>query len=321
MDEIALHIEFLLHTHDCVIVPGLGGFVVNVSNVERNGLWGIDAPKCELIFNNKLTYNDGLLAESLMRTNNISFETANIKIENACKDLKDKLSKGVQVTWSNLGVFKGLAEVSEKIKPVFIPDKYYIRPVFYGLTKARLKPTVLLTSKNTNDKNTIPLKPFIQYISSGIAMALIFFFVVVSYNNYGSKSQQAEMVSNSLIFKKNSSKSSKAIESIGMSKSNGSLMDKKNHSSRSTNTYITETDTDTGSNYYIIVGVYEVKDVAEKTLSSLKEKGFMNASMLKRAGRLDVYSASFNDESEASDFLKKFRAENPKYHDAWLLKR
>ena len=104
-----------------------------------------------------------------------------------------------------------------------------------------------------------------------------------------------------------------------MSKSNGSLMDKENHSSSSTNTYITETDT--GSNYFIIVGVYEVKDVAEKTLSSLKEKGFMNASMLKRAGRLDVYSASFNDESEASDFLKKFRAENPKYHDAWLLKR
>ena len=54
MDEIALHIDFLLHTHDCIIVPGLGGFVVNMTEVERSGLWGLNAPTCELIFNSKL---------------------------------------------------------------------------------------------------------------------------------------------------------------------------------------------------------------------------------------------------------------------------
>ena len=321
MDEIALHIEFLLHTHDCVIVPGLGGFVVNISNVERNGLWGIDAPKCELIFNSKLTYNDGLLAESLMKTNNISFEIANDKIDKACKELKDKLSKGVQVVWRNLGVFKGFTADNEKNRLVFLPDKYYIRPSFYGLTNARLKPTVLLTSKSTNDKNTIPLKPFIKYISSGIAMALLFFFIAVSYNNYESKSQQAEMVSNSLIFNKNNSKviGREVIKSIDGAKTNISVKAKENHSSISNNTSLTQSNTST--NFYIVVGVYEVKDVAEKTLSSLKQEGFLNASILKRSGRLDVYSESFNDEIEAYNFLEKFRAENPKYHDAWLLKR
>ncbi len=89
MDEIALHIDFLLHTHDCIIVPGLGGFVVNVTDIERNGLWGIDSPSCELIFNNKLTYNDGLLAESLMKTNKISFDVAIKKIDVACEELKN----------------------------------------------------------------------------------------------------------------------------------------------------------------------------------------------------------------------------------------
>ena len=37
MNEIALHIDFLLHTHDCIIVPGLGGFVLNETGVEKNG--------------------------------------------------------------------------------------------------------------------------------------------------------------------------------------------------------------------------------------------------------------------------------------------
>ncbi len=91
MNEIALHIDYLLHTHDCIIVPGLGGFVVNTTDVEKNGLWGLDAPTFELLFNNKLTYNDGLLAESLMKINNVSYDVAIKKIESACKELKSKL--------------------------------------------------------------------------------------------------------------------------------------------------------------------------------------------------------------------------------------
>ncbi len=318
MNEIALHIEFLLHTHDCVIVPNLGGFVVNTSGVERNGIWGLDAPRCELVFNNMLTYNDGLLAESLMKTNDITFESAVDLIDSACRELKAKISKGEQVVWSNLGLFK---ELNEKNKAVFIPNKDFIRPQFYGLTNARIKPKGLLSSKNKTDDNTIPLKPFIKYISSGIAMSLLFFFIVVSYNNYGTKSQHAEMVSNPLILNKNNSSTTinKASKSIDESRPSAIVEDTHNHSTYPTNS-ISLTKEDTETSYYIIIGVYEVKEVAEKTLSALINQGFTNASILKRAGRLDVYSDSFNDKSEALKFLKKFRNENPNYYDAWLLK-
>lgn len=314
MDEISLHIEFLLHKHDCVIVPNLGGFVVNISNIERNGLWGLDAPSCELIFNSKLTYNDGLLAESLMKTKKISFETAIKEIDLACNELKQRLIKGEQVEWTHLGTFKG---INENNKPFFSANKSYIRPQYYGLTNARLKPTALISTKDADDKNAIPIKPFIQYISSGIAVALLFFFIVVSYNGYESKNQHAEMVSNSLIFSKSESKNriKSAAQSIDEQKDNtNNLKINSPAPSLQSNTPTSQ------SNYYVVVGVYEVRDVAEKTLSTLKKQGFANASMLKRAGRLDVYSASFTDRKEAQSFLKKFHVENPTYHDAWLLK-
>lgn len=324
MDEIALHIEFLLHSHDCVIVPGLGGFVVNVSDVERNGLWGVDAPKCELLFNSKLTYNDGLLTESLMKTNKISFETASGIINAACEELKKKLAKEKQVVWSSLGTFKEANEVDEKNRPVFIPNKYFIRPSFYGLTNARLKPVALLSSKNSDESNLIPLKPFIQYVSSAIAMALVLFIVVVSYSNHESKSQRAEIVSKSIIFNKKETNvaGSKAVKSVYAS--NANVINTKNDNSSipppsQTNTSLSQSTSD--SNYYIIVGVYGVRDVAEKTLSTLQAHGFVNASMLERTGRLDVYAASFTNKDEAQSFLSKFQSENPKYHDAWLLKR
>ena len=320
MNEIALHIEFLLHTNDCVIVPGLGGFVVNISEFERNGLWGVDAPRCELIFNSKLTYNDGLLAESLMKIKTISFENAIKIIDSACNELKEKLKKGEQVVWTNLGTFKGINLESENNRVVFSPNKLFIRPKYYGLTNVRLNPVTLFTTKNGKKDNLIPLKPFIQYISSAIAVALLFFFIVVSYNNFEPKHQQAEMVSKSLIFNKNNFVTSAKKEAVKVDANK--IISKTGESniidSSTINTVSAENKSLT--NYYIIVGVYEVKDVAEKTLQTLKQQGFDNASFIHRYGRLDVYSDSFTDIKEAQTFLKKFKSENPTYHDAWLLK-
>lgn len=320
MDEIALHIDFLLHTNDCIIVPGLGGFVVNTSEIERNGLWGIDSPTCELIFNNKLTYNDGLLAESLMRTNHISYESAIKRIEKACKALKETLQKQEEVAWSNLGTF----QLNNENEPFFLPNKSYVRPSFFGLTNSRLKPPSLLTTKDSDNENALPLKIFVRYATRGIAVALLFFFMVVSYTNFGPKNQQADMVSPSLIFKSEKPKTGSAthqkVSNESTSNANSITQDNVAVPSATANENSTLNLPAATKSYYIIVGVYEVSDVAHTILSNLKKQGFTEASILKRSGRLDVYTASFSDESEAQLFLKEVHQKYPAYKDAWLLK-
>lgn len=318
MDEIALHIDFLLHTNDCIIVPGLGGFVVNTTHIERNGLWGIDSPTCELIFNNKLTYNDGLLAESLMRTNDISFERANKKIETACESLKEILQKQEEVVWSNLGAFR----LNDENEPFFLPNKSYVRPCFFGLTNSRLKPASLLTTKDNDNENAIPIRILTRYATRGIAVALLFFFMVVSYNNFGPKNQQADMVSRSLIFSNEKANTqsfaTNKISNASKSYANSAVKENNNMSSATTNKNTLNLPVSKKS-YYIIVGVYEVSEVANQILANLKKQGFSEASILKRPGRLDVYSASFTYESEAQSFLKEVHKKYPAYKDAWLL--
>ena len=206
MNEIALHIDFLLHSHDCVIVPGLGGFVVNATEIERNGLWGLDAPTFELLFNNKLTYNDGLLAESLMRINDVCYEVAIKQIEAACEELKSRLMKGEEIVWDNLGTFK----TDNVNNYIFIPNKDYVRPQFFGLSNARFKPAALSLSTTSNGTNAIPLKSIMQYVSTAIAAAVLLFFVVLSYNSSTTNSQYAEIVSKPLIFASGSSKTNTA---------------------------------------------------------------------------------------------------------------
>ena len=311
MNEIALHIDFLLHSHDCVIIPGLGGFVVNESGVDKNGLWGLDAPTFELLFNNKLTYNDGLLAESLMKTNNVSYEVAIKEIGLACEELKDRLIKSEEVEWNNLGVFK----TDKENNIIFSANKDYVRPKFFGLTNVRFKPAALALATSNSDDNAIPVKSIMRYVSTAIAAAVALFFIVLSFNNTTSPSQYAEIVSKPLIFSASSSKTknAKQIQSatVGVEEETPAT---------DTNNTIAQSQLST-ERYYIIVGVYEVRDIAEKSLSRLKKEGFQTASMIERPRRLDVYSASFNDKDEAQTYLQKFQADNPQYKDAWILKR
>ena len=319
MNEIALHIDFLLHTHDCIIVPGLGGFVVNETGVEKNGLWGLDAPTFELLFNNKLTYNDGLLAESLMKTNNISFAVATKQIDFASQELRNLLMKSEEVEWDNLGTFKTNGENNL----IFTPNKAYVRPQFFGLSNARFKPAALALSTTGNNENAIPVRSIMRYVSTAIAVALLFFFVVVSYNSSGPKSQFAEIVSKPLIFNNSPSKAQtpkvkKTIESVAI---NSSVQAAATLPAAETAANAITPSTTSTKNFYIIVGVYEVRDVAEKTLLILKQQGFDNASMIEKPTRLDVYAASFSERKDAQAFLVKFQAENARYRDAWILKR
>ena len=311
MNEIALHIDFLLHTHDCIIVPGLGGFVVNETGVEKNGLWGLDAPSLELIFNSKLTYNDGLLAESLMKTNNISFAQATKQIESASQELKSRLMKSEEVEWDNLGIFK----TNKENNIIFLPNKAYVRPQFFGLSNARLKPAALAVTSSNNNGNAIPVRYIMRYVSTAIAVAILFFLVVVSYNSTSPVSQQAEIVSKPLIFGNNPSRTNtpKASQPSTVAAINNSPSSEANNS-------VTLGQSST-KKYYIVVGVYEVRDVAESTLSKLKKQGFVNASMIERPTRLDVYSDSFSSIEEAQAYLIKFHADNASYRDAWILKR
>ena len=73
MMTIANYLKDLLYRYDCVIVPNFGGFVTNRISAR------IDAdsntfypPTKEVGFNSHLTHNDGLLANYIASSENIS---------------------------------------------------------------------------------------------------------------------------------------------------------------------------------------------------------------------------------------------------------
>ena len=65
MHDFVRRIEHLLTEHDCVIVPGLGGFVQNETEAHFDYKDQLFYPPSKQIgFNARLHFNEGLLAES-----------------------------------------------------------------------------------------------------------------------------------------------------------------------------------------------------------------------------------------------------------------
>ena len=57
------HIERLLLVHDCVIIPGVGGFVLQTLSAKYQEKDHLFCPESkEIVFNPMLKHNDGLLS-------------------------------------------------------------------------------------------------------------------------------------------------------------------------------------------------------------------------------------------------------------------
>lgn len=82
MENLGLYISDLLSEHDCVIVPGFGGFVARPAPAHFSKAGNMLLPPGKsLVFNKNLDNSDGLLANHLAQKNKISYKEANTLIE------------------------------------------------------------------------------------------------------------------------------------------------------------------------------------------------------------------------------------------------
>jgi hypothetical protein len=104
MIELSRHIESLLLDNDCVIVPGLGGFIAHYQSayyVEEERIFL--PPTRKVGFNPQLTMNDGLLAQSYMQMYHMDYSDAMNRISENVHLLKDALYKGETVELHGIG--------------------------------------------------------------------------------------------------------------------------------------------------------------------------------------------------------------------------
>ncbi len=142
MKNLARHIELLLRDNDCVILPGFGGFIahdVPAYYVSEEGLYY--PPSRSISFNASITMNDGLLAQSYMKSYQVGYARANYMIDVAMEQLTDTLDEEGSVTLPHIGTLT--QDVYQSLR--FIPEAVGIAsPLHFGLGSFVIKELALL---------------------------------------------------------------------------------------------------------------------------------------------------------------------------------
>ena len=103
--QITQLISELLYRHDCVIVPGFGGFVSRSHSAGFNkGNHLLFPPAKHILFNRNLIHNDGLLITSLMERNAVSFDEATKLTEEYRQYIQSLLSAKKRFELQNIGL-------------------------------------------------------------------------------------------------------------------------------------------------------------------------------------------------------------------------
>ena len=98
-------ISELLHQHECVIVPGLGGFLTNYAPARIHPTHHVFVPPSKyIVFNASLSHNDGILAKHISAAKNISYRESLEHISHWLNGHKSRLKNGHNWTLENIGI-------------------------------------------------------------------------------------------------------------------------------------------------------------------------------------------------------------------------
>ncbi|NQX98447.1 MAG: SPOR domain-containing protein, partial [Flavobacteriales bacterium] len=102
--KLEQYISELLYQYDCVIVPGLGGFVANYKSATIQPIQNTFSPPSKSVsFNKNLSNNDGLLANHIAQNDGVSFDIATKKIEDYVSKINRDLKLKKRILLQNIG--------------------------------------------------------------------------------------------------------------------------------------------------------------------------------------------------------------------------
>jgi len=343
------HIENLLPEHDCVVVPGLGGFVQNEvqARIQPGARLFYPASK-EIGFNPRLKFNDGLLAQSYQETNGLSFEEANAEIQKAVQEIQEKLDAGKFIRLGRTGT---LFMIEKKL--IFRPDHHnHFYPEAYGLTPFTFpllnKPvaseeTVTVPSleeekikaepiTQTSKDEFIHIRFSRSRVRQLVAGAAVFLFLLLLSKPAGKPtgSQEAGMMHNYLsapsrsvpIAVKNDTAPIATLSVEDSAEVNAETSNAVPTPSIQKNTTIqapatvSETDAHT---YYIIVSAFIKKANAQRWINENEGESFLkDAGIVVGNGHARVFIKSCQDLQQASKFLSEFTSNHTEYASAWI---
>ncbi len=155
--KISKYIGELLFEYECIVIPGLGGFITNdipakIQNDQRTFL----PPSKKIVFNAFLKTNDGLLINQIAKAENISYSDSKHKVESFVKKCFKALNEGKKINFQKVGIIFFDNEKNIQFEPD-VSQNYLSES--YGMSIFISPPIRRETTRHIIEKKFIDRKP------------------------------------------------------------------------------------------------------------------------------------------------------------------
>ena len=277
--DVTAFIRELLFGHDCVIVPGFGGFIGNYTPARIDKSTSTFYPPLKQIsFNRNLNNNDGLLIGKISSSSGLNYGDARNIVEEFVSGVRRKLEKGEKVVFDNVGSFINNHEGNIQ----FEPDRdvnYYLDS--YGLESFQCLPLIgydvrkrIIKQKDKDPVAQVSVRNILW--RAAVIIPLLSLLVIVPLKTDLFKSKVETTTLNPLVtaeFENNKKAVDEGVNELPKTEeiipAKTEPVPIKSAEPTTVNPVVKET-----NGYFVITGSFKSKENANSQVEKLKEEGF-----------------------------------------------
>ena len=294
MEKFCQHIEKLLAQHDYVVVPNLGGFVVQIQSASLLSDH-ITPPLSTIGFNPLMHHADGLLAIEIARSEKISYRMAMEYIEKQVEQLKVDLQSNGNISVGNLGTFHrnkpGDLFFTPAVKVEFLPQNFELTNLYISQKD----------TQNTVEKPrltiTLPSTRIFKYAS--VAMLIFGLFCLSPRLTDMRRLDNANIVASAFY---NSTQNPTVSSAVAEEKTPSEVAIPEEQ-----------------LNFHVVVASLPNESSADKFCKELVDEDFPAAHVLPTTKIYRIAIQSFSDRDKAIQFMENLRKTDSRFETAWVL--
>lgn len=356
MIELGRHIEILLLTNDCVIVPGLGGFMAHHIEAHHDADENLFLPPLRTLgFNPQLKLNDSLLAQSYIEAYDISYPEAIRRIESEVNELKQHICNEGKYELNDIGTLYLNGSSSYLFEPC---EAGILTPELYGLSSFGISAladksyTVIVketqevvaprepeiekeadladtTEQQDDDDSTIKIKiAWIRNAVAAVAAIIAFLFIATPISNSDRDFVLGSMESNGLLYTMQGGNDTNTMN-ISPAQIKEAITKKDTATKAATDSLAAATVNKRDSiakekkkhePYCIVLASQITKKNAESYVDELHKNGLEQARVYINNNMVRVVYGNYEKESDAYKELQAVRG-NKYFEQAWVYKK
>ena len=331
--QIERHIEILLLSNDCVIVPDFGGFMAHHIEAHYEEDESLFLPPLRTLgFNPQLRLNDSLLAQSYIEAYDISYPEALRRIAGEVSELKQHLNENGSYELNDLGTIYLNDDGNYEFTPC---EAGILTPSLYALSSFEMQPLARQTAtvvplteqlqqeeqteaKEAEDERpsaaTISIKvSTLRNIAAACIAVLVLWLFPSQFSNDAHQSAQQLQASSEIMqhmMPKNvTTGKPKAVVPQPAKTVQSAPIAKEKEEAPVVEDYFT-----------IVLASQVSKKNADYYVEQLHKDGFSLAEVLLAGKNTRVIYGHFASESEAYNALRPLRSKSSEFAEGWVMK-